>query len=116
MPALNVNSHGIPAVETFSIYLQQLLDHAEAVKPTTEIDPAITNSDLDGVYGQIDSIFDFPQNDPKTRKYAIVETATRDVFGNLIVRCRTASLLLGSTSIPTRQLTFPPKNLGHHVH
>ncbi|EFX02685.1 tho complex subunit [Grosmannia clavigera kw1407] len=84
MPALNVNSHGIPAVETFYIYLQQLLDHAEAVKPTTEIEPAISKSDLDGVYEQIEIILDFPQNDPKTRKNAIVETATRDVFGGLI--------------------------------
>ncbi|KAL1902562.1 hypothetical protein Sste5346_001004 [Sporothrix stenoceras] len=86
MPGLDINSHGIPAVEQIGVYLQGLLDHAETVKSECELEPTLAKSDFDDIYGHVARIFtgfDDP-NGKKLRQYAIVETAARDIFGELI--------------------------------
>ncbi|KJR82324.1 THO complex subunit 1 [Sporothrix schenckii 1099-18] len=86
MPGLEINSHGIPAVEAIGAYLQELLDHAETVKPDRLLEPTLAKSDFDDIYGHVARIFagfDDP-NGKKLRQYAIVETAARDIFGELI--------------------------------
>lgn len=87
MPGLEVNSHGIPAVEAIGAYLQVLLDHAESFKQARALEPTLTKSHFDDIYGHVARIFagfDDP-NGRKLRQYAIVETAARDIFGELIV-------------------------------
>ncbi|CAK7221053.1 hypothetical protein SCUCBS95973_004365 [Sporothrix curviconia] len=86
MPGLEINSHGIPAVEAIGEYVQELLDHAESVKPERTLEPTLAKSDFDDIYGHVARIFagfDDPSG-RKLRQYAIVETAARDIFGKLI--------------------------------
>ncbi|CAK7227876.1 hypothetical protein SBRCBS47491_006717 [Sporothrix bragantina] len=86
MPGLEINSHGIPAVEAIGVYLQELLDHAEIVKPERTLEPTLVKSDFDDIYGHVARMFtgfDDPSG-RKLRQYAIVETAARDIFGKLI--------------------------------
>lgn len=87
MPGVEINSHGIPAVEAIGAYLQELLDHAESAKPSRALEPALAKSDFDDIYGHVNRIFagfDDPSG-KKLRQYAIIETAARDIFGELIV-------------------------------
>ena len=87
MPGHEINSHGILAVEAISAYLQELLDHAETAKPSRALEPTLAKSDFDDIYCHVARIFtgfDDP-NGKKLRQYAIIETAARDIFGELIV-------------------------------
>ncbi|EPE06164.1 guanylate kinase [Ophiostoma piceae UAMH 11346] len=86
MPGVEINSHGIPAVETIGAYLSELLDHAEDVKPSRALEPALSKADFDDIYGHVGRIFaGFDEvGGKKLRQFAIVETAARDIFGQLI--------------------------------
>lgn len=105
MPGLEINSHGIPAVDAVGDYLQELLDDAESIKPERTLEPILAKADFDDIYGHVARIFtgfDDP-NGRKLRQYAIVETAARAMFGRLIVSVRlwgTGSFLLGAASEP----------------
>ncbi|OAA56642.1 tho complex subunit [Niveomyces insectorum RCEF 264] len=86
MPALEIQDLGVPAVEAFSDYLHQLLEHAEVVKPTRTLEPVLTKSDFDNIYARTASIFaDLHEvGGKKLRQFAIIETAAREFFGRLI--------------------------------
>ncbi|CAK7267726.1 hypothetical protein SEPCBS57363_002737 [Sporothrix epigloea] len=87
MPGLEINGHGIPAVDAVGDYLQELLDDAESIKPERALEPILAKADFDDIYGHVARIFtgfDDP-NGRKLRQYAIVETAARAIFGRLTV-------------------------------
>ncbi|CAK7266761.1 hypothetical protein SEPCBS119000_002195 [Sporothrix epigloea] len=86
MPGLEINRHGIPAVDAVGEYLQGLLDHAESVKPERGLEPILAKADFDDICGHVARIFTGfdDSSDRKLRQYAIVETAAREVFGRLI--------------------------------
>lgn len=92
------NGDRVPAVAEFATLLDELLAHAGQTKPTS-IDPALQKSDFGDLDGQMSAMFgsDAPEdqeNDTanpspkkdKTRKFAVIETAVRSLFDNLIVR------------------------------
>ena len=117
MPGLEINSHGIPAVEAIGEYLQELLDHAEGVKPARTLEPALTKADFDDIYGHVARIFtgfDDPSG-RKLRQYAIVETAARDIFGKLIVSALTIYLIF-SPFVIALLIVFAPPSPGQHIY
>ncbi len=92
MPALTIDSHGIDAVAAVGNFLNDLLSRAESIKPTATIEPPLEKSDFDDLQGQLNQIFHsalVPSGNAaehqKTHRFAIIETAVRDTFGNLIV-------------------------------
>jgi len=93
MPAIEVQSHGVPAVADFASVLDGLLAQAETVKPAGTIEPPLHRSDFDNLSGQVSQAFaqlssKTWEGDPKTKKireYAIIETAARDAFSKLVV-------------------------------
>jgi len=93
MPSAQVQSHGVAPVATFAELLQSFLAHAETVKPSGAIEPALSKADFDDLPGQISRIFadlqvkaaEGADGRKKIRQYAIIETAVRDVFSHLIV-------------------------------
>ena len=88
MPGVEINSHGIPAVETIGAYLSALLDNADDAKPSRALEPALGKADFDDIYVHVGRIFaGFDEvGGKKLRQFAIVETAARDIFGQLIVQ------------------------------
>ena len=85
MTTVNVPKHGIPAVEEFGRLLIRLLDEAEGIKATTSIEPPLASSDFEDLKSQVAAIFNkFPSYESSLQN-AIIETAFRDIFGQLIV-------------------------------
>ncbi len=93
MPSLEVEDYGVPAVAAFTTLLESLLERAQVLKPTGAIEPALVRADLDDLQGRMLSAFadvevrpaDGAEGRKKTRQYAIIETAVRAVFSDLIV-------------------------------
>lgn len=93
MPSLEVDSYGVPAVTTFASLLEELLSHAQTVKSSATIEPPLEKSDFDQLPSRLSEIF--PGLDPnkavqnadlrRTEKYAVIETAVRALFSDLIV-------------------------------
>jgi THO complex subunit 1 len=100
--------YGVHAVAQFGELLQQILSKADEVKPTYTIEPPLDKSDLADIFERLDSVF--PSSDvaevnegetaeekeqrlteekkrdvKKRNQYAIIETAARDTFHNLLV-------------------------------
>lgn len=84
--------HGVPAVASFSRLLTELLAAAEKVKPTPSIEPPLEKGFVEDLTGRVAAALageeheDGEQN--KTRQFAVIETAVRDVFSGLIVSRR----------------------------
>lgn len=90
MPALDINDSGVPAVGVFASLLHELLDEAAAAKQTTTIEPPLNKADLSNLSQRVSSALPFvseanKDDAAKTRRNAIVETAARDLFSNIIV-------------------------------
>jgi len=86
-------SDGIKAVvASFGAFLQDTLARAESVKPTSAIEPALDKSDFPELQAQLSQalgpelIQTDDSTDPKKfQRFAVIETAVRDTFGDLIV-------------------------------
>ncbi len=94
MPLLEDESHGVAVVGSFRKLLQTLLDRAGDTKPTTTIEPPLRKSHFSDIGAQVlGALGDIAvrvadlaaERSRKIRQYAIVETAVRDVFSDLIV-------------------------------
>ncbi|KAK3313774.1 THO complex subunit 1 transcription elongation factor-domain-containing protein [Apodospora peruviana] len=91
MPSAISESHGITAVGSFGAFLHDILARAEFIKPTATIEPALNKSDFQDLQPQLAQVLgaDLSQsNDPadlkKAQRFAVIETAVRDTFSNLI--------------------------------
>ncbi|KAK0711543.1 THO complex subunit 1 transcription elongation factor-domain-containing protein [Lasiosphaeris hirsuta] len=91
MPSATMDSHGINAVAAFGGFLEDLLSRAESVKRTASIEPPLDKSDFADLQGQLAKVLSSalsPVEDTadarKTQRFAVIETAVRDTFSNLI--------------------------------
>ncbi|CAG8959381.1 hypothetical protein HYFRA_00001279 [Hymenoscyphus fraxineus] len=77
---------GVQAVGKFRELLEELLQEAEAAKPNGLIEPPLNKDDLGDISERVNSVF-LPVTSPEVRKrsqYAVVETAARDTFNDLL--------------------------------
>ena len=98
MPALDVQNPGMAAVERFGALLNELLAEAARSKEAAEIEPALTKADLDGISKRVAAAVARPNSESSvdeaeshagasiSQQFAVIETAARDVFDQLIVR------------------------------
>ncbi|UNI21544.1 hypothetical protein JDV02_007524 [Purpureocillium takamizusanense] len=95
MPALDVGNPGVPAVLSVGKLFDDLLGEAATAKQTVTIEPAVSPSDLKDLSSRIvaastsDAAANNDPNDAtpgadKSRQFAVVETAARDLFDQLI--------------------------------
>ncbi|KAK0385764.1 hypothetical protein NLU13_6941 [Sarocladium strictum] len=96
MPALQIDDAGVPDVASFGTLLNKLLVEAEAVKQVTTIELALQKSQFDDLTGRVAACFARDGNAPdtqpaetsaavaRTRRNAIIETAARSLFDQLI--------------------------------
>lgn len=81
--------HGVQAVGDFRSLLEELIQRAEAAKPNGTIEPPLNKTDLGDISERVNSVFEpIAPADAKERKrsqYAVVETAVRDTFNDLLV-------------------------------
>lgn len=98
MPALDVQNPGVPAVAKVGSLLARLLDEAARVKETATIEPALKKADFNDISNRILEATSGTTGDDangnadasaqdagKTQKYAVIETAARDLFDKLLV-------------------------------
>ncbi|KXJ97428.1 THO complex subunit 1 transcription elongation factor-domain-containing protein [Microdochium bolleyi] len=88
MPSAINSESEVAQVSGFAVLLKEALQHARDVKPSTSIEPALTESNFETFLSRIPQVFtetdsDAPATD-KARQYAIVETAARDLFSTLV--------------------------------
>lgn len=97
MAALDANNPAAPGVATFQIVLTELLYQARNAKQSTEIEPALTKSDFNSISedvaaaakqlaGTEASNGTGTSEQAKGRLFAIIETAARGIFVDLVVR------------------------------
>ena len=97
MPALDVENPGVPAVSSVEKLLEDLLGEASLAKQAWTVEPVLNASDFKDLSSRISATFPndaasgedgnaAPQEAAKTRHFAIIETAARDLFDKLIVR------------------------------
>ncbi|ATZ48055.1 hypothetical protein BCIN_03g03120 [Botrytis cinerea B05.10] len=84
--AVSMEGHGLPIVESFAQLLLEMLQRAEHVKETHTIESPLSKTELANTYERIDQIFNeaAPIETKKRSQYAIIETAVRDTFNNLL--------------------------------
>lgn len=92
MPSLEVDNYGVPAVTTFVSFFEEALEVASSVKPTTTIEPALEESDLEDVLsrlpetpGSSETQEGADSRQKNNQKFAVIETAARGLLSNLIV-------------------------------
>lgn len=94
MPALDMDNPGVPAVATSVSLLKELLEQAGKVKQTSTIEPALNKSDFNDIAGRVSQVAasltgaengEATSSQIKGRQYAMIETASREIFSNLIV-------------------------------
>ena len=71
---------------------------AQAIKNTNTVEPPLIKSDLTGLVERIDLIFP-PTTPPDMKKrgqYAVIETAVRDAFNNLLVSLELSNTIMGT--------------------
>lgn len=97
MPSLEMEDTVVPGVSAVGNLLDDLLQHAETVKQTASIEPALSTSDFEDLPARLaqalapeGAIEDTDENADltKARRFAIIETVSRDKFSNLIVSGR----------------------------
>ena len=92
MPSAISDGPGLPQVAAVEALLRESLGHAQMLKPASSIEPALNKSDFESLLTTLPTLFtNLPnlstgQTSDKARQYAVVETAARDIFSNLIVR------------------------------
>ncbi|KAM5345520.1 hypothetical protein ACJ41O_011382 [Fusarium nematophilum] len=95
MAVLDAGNPTAPAVAAFTTLLQGLLEQALKAKQTFTIEPALNKSDFDDVSGRVSSAAvelagseaaegKVASEQAKARQFAMIETAARDIFSNLI--------------------------------
>ncbi|KAJ6444657.1 nuclear matrix protein [Purpureocillium lavendulum] len=94
MPALDVGNPGVPAVVSVGRLLEDLLGEAATAKQTATIEPAVSPSDFNDLTSRVvaASTSDVETKESngtqqvadKSRQFAVVETAARDLFDQLI--------------------------------
>lgn len=79
--------HGVQAVDAFGGILRDMLGRAKSVKQTITVEPPLNKSDIIDLSAQLDPTFPSASSQElkKRIQYAIVETAVRDTFNNLLV-------------------------------
>lgn len=116
MPSRGAKSYGIPAVAAFKGLLDELLQRAHSVKPSSSIEPALKRPDFEDLQTQLREVF--PTAEPaagkdkgdnrRARRFAIIETAARDTLSTLIVGGQRDKTLESGTSLLTP--------VGYHLH
>ncbi|KAK3374880.1 THO complex subunit 1 transcription elongation factor-domain-containing protein [Podospora didyma] len=81
MPSAIAESESIAAVTAFGNFLEQLLARAESVKRTSSFEPPLDESHFGNLQQQLGRLLG---PDVHSRHFAVIETAVRDTFGNLI--------------------------------
>jgi len=82
---------GVQGVRSYKAFLSEVLDRAAQVNPTASIEPELTKAELGDVSSQTAQLFateflpDETKEQRKLRQGAMIETAARDIFGQLIV-------------------------------
>ena len=89
-------SPGMAAVGAYTEAIQNILRIAEKVKPIANIDPALKASDFDGGIEKISQLGGGSVDESNQRYYAAIETASRNVFHQLLVRAFTILVLAKS--------------------
>ncbi|KAF5634419.1 hypothetical protein F25303_8755 [Fusarium sp. NRRL 25303] len=93
MAAQEIDNPAAPAMAAFTTLLKEFLSQAETVKPTSAIEPALRKSDFDDVSGRVSRTADDVSSPAaegaastinKGRQFAIIETAARNIFSQLI--------------------------------
>lgn len=92
MPKAVPARYGIKAVVSVGAFLEDILSHAQFVKPTSAIEPALNESDFPDIQAQLCQALgpDYIQTDDgtdpkKLRRFAVIETVVRDEFCDLVV-------------------------------
>lgn len=83
MPALDVDLPGVSAVDAFRKLLDALVEDGAKVKDEG-IEPVLTNADFPELSSRISNALPQIDGDDKTRQFAIIEGAARDLFDTLI--------------------------------
>jgi hypothetical protein len=78
-------NHGVEAVDGAAGVLHEMLRQAGTVKHSG-VEPPITKSILNGLEHKFTSFQGNEQDPKKFSQYAIIETAARDIFNDLLVR------------------------------
>ncbi|KAL2195491.1 THO complex subunit 1 transcription elongation factor-domain-containing protein [Corynascus similis CBS 632.67] len=90
MPSATIDSHGILGVAAAGTFLKELLARAESVKKTASIEPPLEKSDLGDLRQQLSDAlgYEFTADEPvdtkKAQRFALIETAARDIFKSLV--------------------------------
>ncbi|KAI1010209.1 hypothetical protein LB503_013186 [Fusarium chuoi] len=93
MAAQEIDNPATPAIAAFTTLLEEFLSQAETAKPTSAIEPALRKSDFDDVSGRVSRTVDDVSSTAaegaastinKGRQFAIIETAARNIFSQLI--------------------------------
>ena len=79
--------YAVEAVVVFHGLLQEMLNTARASKQTDTIKPPLARTDLNQLLQRVESIehFSIPLEANKSFRYAVIETAIRSVFNDLLV-------------------------------
>ncbi|KAF5703287.1 nuclear matrix p84 [Fusarium mundagurra] len=93
MAAQEIDNPAAPAIAAFTTLLEEFLSQAETAKPTSAIEPALRKSDFDDLSGRVSRTADdvsslaaegAASTIDKGRQFAIIETAARNIFSQLI--------------------------------
>lgn len=79
--------HAVQAVDDFRGLLREMLQRAEQRKETNTVDLPLSKSDFTDLFERSEPIFPStaPLEAKKRSQYAVIETAVRDTFNNLLV-------------------------------
>jgi THO complex subunit 1 len=82
-----MGSHVVQGVDTFGELLEDMLQRAEEVKQTNTVEPPLNKSNIADILERLESTFFSPADSIEQRKrsHAVIETAIRDKFNNLLV-------------------------------
>ncbi|KAI8628669.1 THO complex subunit 1 transcription elongation factor-domain-containing protein [Xylariaceae sp. FL1651] len=92
MPSAKLLEGEVPQVSAMTDLLKESLDHAQAIKPASTIEPPLTKSHFEAFIARLPNIF--PSTAPahiphgrdseRVRLYAAVETAARKIFSSMV--------------------------------
>jgi THO complex subunit 1 len=79
--------HAVQAVDDFRGLLLEMLQRAEQQKQTDTVEPPLNKPDFADLFERVESVFPStaPPEIKKRSQCAIIETAVRDTFNNLLV-------------------------------
>jgi hypothetical protein len=83
----NMAGHEVQGVDKFGELLVEMLQRAAEVKKTHTVDPPLNKSDLVDILERVELEFFSAAESTEQRKrsHAVIETAFRDKFNNLLV-------------------------------